>query len=516
MTKKVLSVFIACAMVFVMIPAVSADPTGDYSGDGWSYSNGTLTVTTDAGTTAWHTGRGDNFQRADVTSVIIGNNVTNIGGSAFSGTSLTSVTIPNSVTSIGGLAFGNCTSLTAINVNTGNTHYTSINGVLFDKDIKTLIKYPIGKTNTTYSIPDGVTSIGINAFLNCTSLMSVTIPNGVTSISASAFQGCTSLTSITIPNSVTSISASAFRVCTSLTAINVNTGNTHYTSINGVLFDKDIKTLIQYPIGKTNITYSIPNSVTSIGRSAFLGCTSLTSVTIPDSVTNIGVEAFMSCRSLTSIIIPNSVTNIGQQAFAWVYSLTSVTIPNSVTIIGSEAFRGCTSLTSVTFKRATPPGIFGNNVFWTSNNLTTIYVPIGAKAAYQAVSQLSGYEIIEVDFGDEPVVCADCKKDPCACIDAPDLCIECKKEICVCCLDCGKDPCECVVLCGLCGEEVCVCVPLTVIGNATATITPGLMISIGGAPFEADPSKLTVKVEKKAPENTEAFFAALLEHLKDK
>jgi hypothetical protein len=111
------------------------------------------------------------------------------------------------------------------------------------------------------------------------------------------------------------------------------------------------------------------------------------------------------------------------------------------------------------------------------------------------------------------VCCPDCKADPCECIDAPDLCIECKKEICVCCSDCKKDPCECVVLCVACGEDPCVCVAISnVIGDATATITPNMMITVAGNTFLLDdPSKLTLKVEKKTPENEdkEKFFTAL-------
>jgi hypothetical protein len=146
-----------------------------------------------------------------------------------------------------------------------------------------------------------------------------------------------------------------------------------------------------------------------------------------------------------------------------------------------------------------------------SNNLKTIYVPIGAKAAYEKAleGQEGNFSVVEGDFEADP--CKDCGKEVCECIDVPDLCIECKKEICVCCTDCKKDPCECVVLCGLCGEDPCECVAINVIGDATVTITPGLMISIGGAPFEADPDKLTLKVEKKTPGSgeTEKFFAAL-------
>ncbi|MCX6653107.1 MAG: leucine-rich repeat domain-containing protein [Methanomassiliicoccales archaeon] len=153
---------------------------------------------------------------------------------------------------------------------------------------------------TSVTIPNSVTSIGDWAFYNCTSLTSVTIPNSVTSIGDGAFAVCTSLTSVTIPSSVTSIGSMTFSVCTSLTSIDVNTGNANYASIDGVLHNKAITTLIQYPGGRVG-AFTIRSSVTSIGGWAFNSCTSLTSVTIPRSVTSIGEYAFSSCTSLTSI-----------------------------------------------------------------------------------------------------------------------------------------------------------------------------------------------------------------------
>ena len=253
-------------------------------------------------------------------SVTIGNSVTSIGDDAFYYcTALQSVTIPNSVTSIGNYAFRLCTALESVSI---PNSVTSIGKYAFS-DCAAL---------ESVTIPNGVTSIGNYAFYNCAALTELTIGEGVTSIGDRAFRSCTALESVTIPNSVTSIGSLAFVECTALQSITVDADNPSYASDeSGCLFNKDKTTLIQYPIGNARTSFTIPNSVTSIGNSAFEYCTALQSVTIPNSVTSIGDSAFYYCRALQSITIPNSVTSIGDRAFYICDALESVTIPNSVT-----------------------------------------------------------------------------------------------------------------------------------------------------------------------------------------
>jgi hypothetical protein len=259
-----------------------------------------------------------------------GSTITSINVHAFFWyTNLTGITIPDSVTSIWDQAFAFCLNLTAINVASGNTNYSSEQGVLYNKDKTTLVAYP-GKKSGAFTIPNSVTSIEGAAFQCCQSLTGITIPNSVESIGYMAFQYCAGLTSVAIPDSVTDIDGGAFAACGNLTAINVGSGNTNYSSEQGILYNKSKTTLMQYPAGKTGSSFAIPNSVTSIGVEAFMDCKNLISITIPNGVTSIGSYAFESCTSLTSIIIPASVTSIDGGAFGSCSSLTSVIFQGTI------------------------------------------------------------------------------------------------------------------------------------------------------------------------------------------
>jgi hypothetical protein len=214
--------------------------------------------------------------------------------------SLTSVTIGTNVTSIGSAAFWDCYTLTSVMIPNGVTN-------IMDHTF-----YACGSL-TNVIIPNSVTSIGTEAFLGCEWLPNVIIPNSVTNIGFEAFYGC-GLTNMLIPNSVTSIGDQAFLNCSLLTAITVDINNPIYSSVNGVLFNKSQTTLIQCPGGLAE-NYTIPNSVTSIGNSAFFDCESLTNVTIGANVTSIGTNAFAFCFSLTSVYFKGNAPAVDSSAF---------------------------------------------------------------------------------------------------------------------------------------------------------------------------------------------------------
>ena len=263
---------------------------------------------------------------------IDGKKVTEIGDSAFKGcTELTSITIPDGVIGIGNKAFSDCTSL------------------------------------ETVTIPASVTYVRDSAFYGCTSLKSVTVPESVTYIGGYAFAECYSLKYVDIHANVTGIGTSPFCNCRSLENINIDEANKWYTTVDGVLYDKDKTELINYPAGKKDSSYVIPEGIRTIREQAFYGCLNLCELTIPDSVTEIESGAF-ECSSLISdeygtikyvdgwvvgsghtanVVLKDGTRGIAFEAFSCDEIIEKVTMPDTVKYINAYAFENCTNLSEV-------------------------------------------------------------------------------------------------------------------------------------------------------------------------
>lgn len=296
--------------------------------------------------------------------------VDSICTSAFYGcASLTSLTIPPAVRSIGVYAFRGCSNITTLAIPEGVTEVKS--GTFYGCRRMRTITLPttlrsIGPTAFFYcqslqemSLPEGVVSIGQNAFEDCVSLHTLNLPTTLKSIGSQAFANCSNLPAVTIPAGVTAIGSAPFANCTLLEAIEVETANTHYCSIDGVLLDIDATHLICFPAGKGG-NYTMPSTVTVVGNSAFTYCRKLTGIVMSEVLDTISTTAFNGCWSLTDVVLPANLRSIGENAFI-----------------------NCTGLTSITCYALIPPLVAATNAFPTSAYYLPLYVAPRRVATYK-------------------------------------------------------------------------------------------------------------------------------------
>ena len=387
----------------------SAEPTGGSCGDSltWSYNEGSKTLTiSGTGAMTDYADYGPWHSYANVmTVIIIEEGCTHVGNNAFRGLGgVNSVTLPatslqsigdnaflacylvpsfsigKNVSSIGSGAFNGCTEhLNAITVDPDNTHYCDVDGVLFTKDMKTLVKFPDGKYQENYDIPAGVVTV-----------------------SSDAFQDNQHIQNISIPASVTAIQPNAFYHSTRLSNLTVDAGNAVYVSQDGALFNKSLTELIVYPMSNSRTSYTVPDSVTTLSANAFYANFYLQSINLPANLQHIGGHAFELTQGLNSITLPEKATDLGEALFlnSWVTSvtveakvealpastfaysgITDVRLPNTLKSIGDSAFLKCTELCAVTIPNSVTS--IGNAAFSQCTSLSTVHFPSSLKTIGQ-------------------------------------------------------------------------------------------------------------------------------------
>ena len=273
-----------------------------------------------------------------ISGVTLPSCLTTIGNGAFASTKITSVTIPGSVSTIDGYAFMGCSLLSGVTIESGGLTALGFNmfldcaaltSIIIPGSVKT-IGYGAFESCSALAdvtLQEGLEAIEQNAFWNCTSLAGIIIPDSVTKIAKGAFWNCTSLSGVSISQYVTSFE-DPFPGCTSLDNITVDPQNPIITSVDGVLYSKDMRTLMRYPPAKSGTQFTVPVSVTSIADQAFDNASLLTDIALHDGITQIGW--FRNCSSLASLTIPNAVTGLSYPMFMGCTSLQSMVIHANV------------------------------------------------------------------------------------------------------------------------------------------------------------------------------------------
>lgn len=259
-----------------------------------------------------------------------------IGPCAFRNISVEEFNIPENVESIAA-TFISSSNLSRINVDSNNKYFTSVDGILFDKDSTRLIKYPENRDGNSYEVPNTVKTIDANAFISCKNLQTIVIADSVEKIGDSAFDG-SKLKTINLGGGITNISNKPFYGAWNLTNINVITENDKYESENGILFNKGKTILIKYPPAIINgEVYEIPNTVVEIGPQSFYR-SQIKNVIIPSSVKKIGSESFFQCYNLEEVNLPEGLERIEWRALYGCHKIKTIVVPSSVIFIDGGAF----------------------------------------------------------------------------------------------------------------------------------------------------------------------------------
>lgn len=307
--------------------------------------------------------------------------VTEIGKQAFAycTTGITSVSIPEGVVCINDSAFYGCEVLADVN---------------FPNSIERIgkVAFCFCYALKDFTFGSSLKTIGEDAFMGCRSITTLTIPDNVEHIGSGAFSPCKSLKTVTIGSGATSIGSDAFTSCISLEEMTVSPENPAYCSEDGVLFNKDKTTLLNYPAAKTG-DYVVPGSVTEIGLRAFYDCEGLTAVTLPEGLISIGQANFGQCIGLKEVVIPNSVTSIGSTAFSLCTGLTKVTIGSGVTTIGAMSFMSCTALTTIYNYAVTPQEIDFYTFLQVPTAACSLYVPEESVELYKAAPVWKNFNV---------------------------------------------------------------------------------------------------------------------------
>ncbi len=328
-------------------------------------------------------------------NIAIPNGVKEIKSSVLSGcTALEEIKIGSGVTAISNDAFDGCYNIKKITADEKNNSYKSVDGVLYNKAMTTLVKYPSARTEENFEIPSSVTKIHSNAFRFSKALKNIVIPNSVVEIGASAFSNCEALESVTIGTNVKAIGTSAFYCCMKLKTISFNATAMNDLGQIDYVFDKsgDESTGIIVNVGAnvtripaylfcggtqpariTNVVFDNTSACQSIGRSAFEGCASLAEIVIPNGVSEIADSAFNNCKALVSVEIPQGVASIGDNAFASCIALEEIVAPNSVASIGKSAFSNCISLENIVLSENIE--VIENSTFLGCKALKNIEIP---------------------------------------------------------------------------------------------------------------------------------------------